>query len=149
MKTKMITTIALIFGLTAMAFAQKGQKAENREEQKAKKVAYITERLALTPEEAKVFWPIYEQKNKDKREVMKSNKGDRKANPKKKIDEMTDDEVKTLLNKMIEKKQAELDIQKEYNTKFLSVLPAKKVAKLYHAEREFRKAGHKQKESKK
>ncbi len=139
MKTRILTTITIIIGLTAISFAQKGPKAQSKEERKAQKIAFITERLALTPEESKTFWPVYEQRNKDKKAIMKSIKGDRKDTPKKKIEEMTDNEVKTLLDKMIEKKQAELDLQKEYNTKFLAILPAKKVAKLYHVEREFRK----------
>lgn len=138
MKTLMITTIALL-GLSISTFAQKEERIKNREELKAQKVAFITERLALTPTESKAFWPVYDQKDQEKKAIMKSIKGDRKENPKKKMEDMTDDEVKALLNKMIEKKQAELDIQKKYNEKFLAILPAKKVAKLYHVEREFRK----------
>jgi hypothetical protein len=136
MKTRLILTLGLIVGLLGSTFAQKGEKAAER---KAQKIAFITERLGLTPDESKAFWPVYEAKNEAKKKMVKSIKGDRKANPRKKMEEMTDEEVKAMLNKMIELKQVELDIQKEYNAKFLAILPPKKVAKLYHVEREFKK----------
>ncbi len=136
MKTRIIVTLGLIVGLLSTSFAQKGAKAEER---KAQKIAFITERLALTPEESKAFWPVYEEKNEAKKKMIKSIKGDRKSTPRKKLEEMTDEEVKTMLNNMIDLKQGELDLQKEYNTKFLAILPPKKVAKLYHVEREFKK----------
>lgn len=136
MKTRIIITLGLIVGLLSSSFGQKGAKSEER---KAQKIAFITERLALTPEESKAFWPVYEAKNEAKKKMIKSIKGDRKSNPRKKLEEMTDEEVTTMLNNMINLKQGELDIQKEYNTKFLAILPPKKVAKLYHVEREFKK----------
>jgi len=142
MKTRIIVTLGLIVGLIGSTFAQKGEKAEER---KAEKKAYISERLALTPEESKAFWPVYEKRNADKKEALKVYKQDHK-NAKKKLEEMSDDEVKDMLHKSLAKRQAELDHQKKYHEKFMAVLPPKKVAKLYHLEREFRmkkKAEHK------
>ena len=137
MKTRIIITLGLIVGLLSSSFGQKGAKSEER---KAQKIAFITERLALTTEESKAFWPVYEAKNEAKKKMIKSIKGDRKSNPKKKLEEMTDEEVTTMLNNMINLKQGRARyLQKEYNTKFLAILPPKKVAKLYHVEREFKK----------
>lgn len=136
MKTRILITLGLIITLLGTSFAQKGQKNEER---KAQKIAFITERLELTPEESKAFWPVYEQKIEERKTAMKAIKGERKEKPRKKIEEMSDDEVRTLLDNMIKAKQTELDIQKKYNDKFLAILPPKKVAKLYHAEREYKK----------
>lgn len=139
MKTKIVLTLGLMLALLGSIVAQKGEKGERMAERKAQKVAFITERLALTPDESKVFWPVYEAKNEAQRALYKDLKADRKTNPQQKLEEMTDDEVKVMLTNMLEKKQGNLDIQKEYNAKFLAILPAKKVAKLYHVEREFGK----------
>ena len=136
MKTKIALTLIIIMSLLTTSFAQKGEK---KEERKAKKIAFITERLALTPEESKAFWPLYEERNKAKKEAIKAIKGTKKNTPKKKIEDMTDEEVIALLDRTLKIKQARLDIQKEYNKKFLEVLPPKKVALLYHIEKEFRK----------
>lgn len=142
MKTRIIITLGIVLGLLTTTFAQKGERGDRgdrKEEKKAQRIAFITERLALTPDESKVFWPVYEQRNEERKTAIKAIKGDRKENPRKKLEEMSDAEVKTLLDNMIKVKQTELDIQKKYNDKFLSILPPKKVAKLYHVEREFKK----------
>lgn len=138
MKTKILMLAMVLIGVMSTAFGQEVHKKENKKEvRKAQKIAFITERLELTPEESKAFWPLYEAREKDRREAIKRIKGDKKD--KKKIEEMSDAEVKELLNKTIEIRQVQLNIFKQYNDKFLSVLPPKKVAKLYHLEKEFKK----------
>jgi len=144
MKTRILITLGLILTLLGTNFAQKGDR---KEEKKAQKIAFITERLALTPEESKAFWPVYDQRNEERKAALKAIRGDRKENPRKKLEEMSDAEVKILLDNMIKAKQAELDIQKKYNDKFLAILPPKKVAKLYHVEREFKKQRKTQRQS--
>ncbi len=138
MKTKLIIAFALLLGIVNINVAQ-----EKREDRKAKKVAFITERLQLTPEESKAFWPLYEERIKAKKELRKKLKGNKKGEAKKKIEEMTDAEVVALLDRVIEMRQGNLNIHKEYNAKFLSVLPPKKVAKFYHIEKEFKKVNKK------
>jgi maltodextrin utilization protein YvdJ len=55
------------------------------------------------------------------------------------IDEMSDKEVEQDVDNEIIFRQKEIDIQKEYHTKFKAVLPVKKVAKLYQAEEQFKR----------
>ena len=45
--------------ITATAVGQEEDRNSKKEKIQALKVAYITEKLALTPEQAQVFWPIY------------------------------------------------------------------------------------------
>jgi len=134
MKTKLIIGFALLLGMVNMAVAQ-----EKKNDNKAKKIAFITERLELTSEESKAFWPLFEERSKAQKELRKSLKVKKKGEPKKKIDEMTDTEVIALLDRVIAMRQGNLDIHKMYNTKFLAVLTPKKVAKFYHIEKEFKK----------
>ena len=56
MKTKILFPIIFLL-VTSLSFSQ-GFK-EKREKVKALKVAYITEQLELTTDEAQKFWPIY------------------------------------------------------------------------------------------
>ena len=61
---KRILTIAVsLFVISASCFAQEApaQKKHNGERAQAEKIGYITQRLQLTPEEAQVFWPVYNQ----------------------------------------------------------------------------------------
>jgi len=140
MKSKLISTVvlALIF---ISSFAQnKITKKERLEKRKA----FITERLELTSDEAQVFWPIYDQRRLDKQKKIKPLK---KANKKgkKKIKEMSDDELVSMLKSMMKIRKINLDIDEEYLDKFLQVLPPKKVAKLYHIEKRFKQRKNKKK----
>lgn len=56
MKKLIIPIIAMLISVSA--FAQPGGP-KMRERIKAQKVAFITERIELTPKEAQKFWPIY------------------------------------------------------------------------------------------
>jgi hypothetical protein len=53
---------------------------------------------------------------------------------------MTDAEVEEQIKRHFEKKQRELDLEKELYQKLRKVLPVRKIVKLPAAEREFREA---------
>ncbi len=114
---------------------QRGDQHKNIE---AQRIAFITQELKLTPEEAKVFWPVYNEYDAKRHELKKSFKesGDfHKID----FDKLTDKEANQILDNQIVEAQKYLDLRKEYHAKFKSVLPAVKVLKLYDAEREFQK----------
>jgi tRNA U34 5-carboxymethylaminomethyl modifying enzyme MnmG/GidA len=135
MKTLLLILIlAFPFMLNAQAGARVQQKKENIE---AQKVAYITKKIGLTADEAQKFWPVYNQAQKEKQEVRKLRRETTKD--KKRIDEMTDAEVQKAMDAIFVAKQKELDIDKTYHAKYLTILPAKKVGKLYQAEEEFKR----------
>ena len=56
----MKTQILLFFLLSVLAVNAQ-PKDKIRERIKAQRVAFITDRLSLTPDEAQKFWPIYNQ----------------------------------------------------------------------------------------
>ena len=111
---------------------------EKREEIEAMKVAFLTKKLELTPEEAQTFWPVY---NQYQGELDKLRDGHRKVRmeAKSEMDTMSDKDVEKLVDGEIAFRQSELDIMKKYNSRFKSVLPMKKVAKLYRAEEDFKR----------
>jgi len=57
----------------------------------------------------------------------------------KNLDEMTDKEVEAMVDNEIAFRQKDIDLQKECHAKYKQVLPIKKVAKLYRAEKEFKR----------
>jgi hypothetical protein len=104
----------------------------------AQKIAFITRELELTPQEAQVFWPVYNEfdaKRKTLRQsfITTTNLED------KNIDELSDKEAGELADGQIIQSQKLIDLRKEYHAKFKSVLPIKKVLKLYESERRFQK----------
>ena len=111
---------------------------EQREKIEAQKVAFITDQLQLTPEEAQKFWPVYNQFNTAKNEMAQSFfKGGKHFRPN--DDNMTDKDAAELADNYIRHAQKMLDLQKEYHLKFKEILTPKKLLKLYNVEREFQR----------
>ena len=97
------------------------------------RIAFLTQKLDLSPEEAQKFWPVYNEFQK-KREELRKKRREEIKNAKENFDSLSDKQVETIVDDEIAFKQKNLDLDKEYHSKFKSVLPVKKVAKLYHAE---------------
>lgn len=120
---------------------QRSQGKEHDDQRKnieAQRIAFITQELNLTPDEAKVFWPVYNEYDSKRHELKKSFKNGEDFH-KPDFDKLTEKEANQILDNQIIEAQKFLDLRKEYHAKFKSVLPAVKVLKLYDAEREFQK----------
>ena len=116
----------------------KGDRHNERHENiETLKIGFITKKLDLTPEEAQKFWPVYNQYSDKLQEIRKKRRQNYRE-AKQKFDEMTDKEVEQAVDNEMTDRQKELDLQKEYHSKFKAVLPIKKVAKLYVAEEQFK-----------
>lgn len=139
MKTKQIITAAAIGLFTFNGFSQDAtspkqdvkHELSKKENKEAMKVAYITRELELTIEESEKFWPIYNAMEADLKALKKKNRPDKN----KKIEDLTDEEVEAIMQNAFNMKAEEIKIRKSYHEKFKSVLPVKKVAKLYHIEK--------------
>lgn len=107
-----------------------------KERIEALRVAFITQKLDLTTEEAQKFWPVYNEFQKKKEALHKKRKEEIK-NAKEEIDSLTDKQIEALVDGEMAFRQNNLDLEKEYHGKFKTVLPIKKVAKLYRAEEQF------------
>lgn len=118
--------------------AQHKQHGDQRKKIEAQRIAFITQELNLTPDEAKVFWPVYNEYEAKRHELKKSFKESGDFH-KPDFDKLTEKEANQILDNQIIEAQKFLDLRKEYHEKFKSVLPAVKVLKLYDAEREFQK----------
>lgn len=143
--TKFITIAVCLLFVASPILAQKPQgkkvphanQKEKREKIKALKTAYITEKLALTTEEAEKFWPVYNRHEENKLNLRRSVKSNLKKGAT--IDEMSDEEVTKMVNAGIELKEKELTQHKMFIAELKSILPIKKIAKLNEAERSFKK----------
>lgn len=138
---KLLTLAAalLVIGASAFAQGQPDQKKHHKVNREAEKIGFITQKLDLTPEEAQAFWPVYNQYAKEAKECQKAVRQARKAlRPGKDEPAYTEDQAKDAINAFIKAVDAENALLAKYNPKFLKVLPAPKVAKLYVAEEQYR-----------
>ena len=133
-----IFTIISIFLVSLSGFAQVGSRMKEKKEQiKALKIAYITDELKLTAEEATKFWPIFnsfEEKQKEFRlQKFKNKLNDDSLNG------LSEKDATTLLTQ-IENSEDELyQLRKKFIINLKTVLPASKILKLKKAEEGFSK----------
>jgi len=133
---KIISFLVPVILLSSAVFAQKERPMRDKVE--AFKVGFLTERLNLTPEEAKAFWPVY-NKYQDELEVLRKSRRENLVNAKMNFDEMSDKDIEKVIDNELSSRQSELDLLKKYHPQFKQVLPVKKVAKLYRAEEDFKR----------
>ncbi|MBK5284179.1 MAG: hypothetical protein JJE25_02160 [Bacteroidia bacterium] len=131
MKKYFICFISAI--LPVLLFAQ-----PNKEKLESLKIGFLTERLKLTPDEAKVFWPVYNQ-FQDELEKVRKQRRETFRNPNETFDDISDRDLEKMIDNEIILRQNELDIMKKYNPQFKQVLPIRKVALLYKTEEDFKR----------
>jgi len=129
------TILSLITFVTVNA--QNNRHEERWEKFRAEKVAFLSSYLELTSKEAQNFWPVYNQLEKERwaaqklrREMEEKVRDSEESLSERQKIELTRDFAGSM--------QKEAEIMVKYNEKFLKILPATKVLKLYKAENEFR-----------
>ena len=100
-------------------------------------MAFITERLALTSDEAQRFRPVYNQFT-DQLEELKKQQRDNRKTANDKLAVLTDKEVERLLQEELNSQQQMVDLQRRYQVELAKVIPIKKIAMLYKAEHDFK-----------
>jgi hypothetical protein len=134
---KKLVFILLVFVTFSGLKAQEcNRREEMRKKFEAHKVAFITQELDLTPEESQKFWPLYNEMNKKLKEAKRERMFRKKMFD---VESKSDKEIIEKCDKIL---QAELNmalIKKDYFNRFKKILPAKKVFRLLHVERDFQR----------
>ena len=129
---RLVFIIILFFGIGIQySFSQ---ATATKDKMEAIKIGFLTERLDLTPEQAKGFWPLYNEYTA-KRKELKSKIG--ALGIESRLEQLTEDQISQELKQIYMVREAELELEKEYMQKFTRFISNRKVAKLYKAEREF------------
>jgi hypothetical protein len=137
---KILTNIVVMLLLSASLYAQdedlqQEQDPKIKQKIQAARVAYITDQLALTPEEAEKFWPVYREFAQKRLQLVKQyREAKRNPDPNKTVEQNDKD----LVDLNLRLKQQEVDLEKDYSGKLLKVISAQKLRTLPEAERKFR-----------
>ncbi|MGB5236735.1 MAG: hypothetical protein WBN59_03810, partial [Flavobacteriaceae bacterium] len=102
-----------------------GQGGPGREKIKTLKVAFITERLGLTSDEAQAFWPVYNQHEKEIQRIRRMERVEIKANLMD-MDLLTQSEANELLNQLMELEKTKQDLNIAFLEKMSTVISPKK-----------------------
>ena len=142
-KITISTAVMLIMlGFAAPGMAQ-DKPADNmqilRDKIKADKKLVVATNMELTESEAKAFWPIYDEYQKDLQKinrrivnVLDSYASDARAKT------LTDEKAKKLIDEALAIEQAETNLKSAYAPKLSKVLPVKKVARYLQIENKIR-----------
>lgn len=133
--------LTLFFLLINSAMSQPGGRRHMEDRQQAlesRRIAYITSRLSLTSKEAKEFWPIYNEYLRKSEEL--SIRYRTWHQPGASVESMTESEAAEIAENEIQRMEAMARLRREYHEKLKLVLPIKKIALLYEAERDFNRS---------
>ncbi|MBN3034964.1 MAG: hypothetical protein JW861_05215 [Bacteroidales bacterium] len=111
---------------------------EKMEQIRAHKVAFITDRLNLTPGEAQAFWPLYNDFEAKRDEMVASFREKFDYTPED-VAEMADDKALEFVNAYLDHEQHLLDLRKDLHNQLKEVMPPKKILMLIGAEKEFKR----------
>ena len=132
----------IMFGFTPVSVAQ-DKPADNmqilRAKLKADKKLVVATNMELTESEAKAFWPIYGEYQKDLQRInrrignlLESYAADFRGKS------LTDDKAKQLIEEAIAIEQTEAHLKSTYAPKLSKVLPVKKVIRYLQIENKIR-----------
>lgn len=123
--------LILLLTLSFNSFSQgRGEKL------RALKVAFITERLDLSQEEAQKFWPIYNAFEENERALRMENFEERRGLN---IDSISEAEANDLIDNFIKTENERHKLKQKFVEDIRNVLPAKKVILLKRVEDDFKR----------
>ena len=140
-------TIGTVIMLMTLGFAMPGlaqdKPADNmqilRDKIKADKKLVVATNMELTESEAKDFWPIYDQYQRDLQKinqrianVLEGYAADFRGKS------LTDEKAKKLIEEAVAIEQAEANLKRTYAPKLSKVLPVKKAARYLQIENKIR-----------
>lgn len=131
--------IAIIMLLSINTFAQDGRLLREKKEQiKSMKVAYITNELSLTPDEAAKFWPLYNAFEEKQQEIRKQKlKGYLDRIDDDSFENLSEKEASTLLAQLESTEDELYQAKKKLVASLKNVISATKILKLKKAEEGF------------
>lgn len=137
--SRFLPLLAALLLTGTLASAQPGTAAgpgtgRRFERIEAARVAFLTNRLNLTTEQAQKFWPIYNEYDAKRRGLRKRINGRQKE-----LATLADNQLQPAIDDFFAARQEELNLDKEYAAKFQKVISLRQTILLYRSEREFTK----------
>jgi hypothetical protein len=134
----LFVSLLIFIGMFSNLSAQKcDENCKKKDQIKAQKVAFITDKLQLTVDEAQQFWPIYNEMDKKSNDIENQIRTIVK-NYKTNKETLSNSELETMSDKMVELQVNSAKLDAEYYQKFKKVLSIRKIMELNQAEREFK-----------
>ena len=129
-------TLFLFFSFMLMLGSVAANAQDSRTENvEAAKIAFLTDKMELTAEQAQRFWPLYNEYEQKRRTLIKGYRSGYRQD----VDALSEQEAKARIDNMFLTKEKELELEREYANKYLKIISNKQLIKLYRGERDFTK----------
>ena len=134
-----VTASVLILTSAISAFAEERFQDNWKEKIMSEKIAFLTMEMGITPDEAQIFWPVYNQVDKERDEAIRNVFRSYKAVEDAVAAGKGEKELNKLLDEYLAALKAQGEVEQKAYKEYAKVLPAEKLAKLYVAEEKFRR----------
>ncbi|KEO74531.1 Spy/CpxP family protein refolding chaperone [Anditalea andensis] len=105
----------------------------DKEKLESARIAFITNRLSLTPGQAEKFWPLYNQNMQKRRELMREMSKINRMD----VKEITEKNATELINRKLDIQQNLLDIEKTFMKEIIEVITPSQALQLGGVNRDF------------
>jgi len=132
MKKNALILLVFLLILGGNAFGQRQGQQIDPERLQAARIAFITTRIDLKPEQAEKFWPIFNQFNEQREATMRQigalNKG---------ANEVSEEEAKSRIQQRFQLEEKLIKDEKAFVTEASKVLSSKQILLLNNIARDF------------
>jgi hypothetical protein len=130
-----IWVFAMLFLTVALV---SGQGRPGMDKIKSLKVAFITERVGLTSNEATMFWPVYNEHEEALAQIRRKERMDIRSKMMD-FENLSESEANRLLDQLIELEREKQELNVEFLSNIREVISPKKTFLLIKAEEDFKK----------
>jgi len=128
--------LMIVFVAHVVAAQPADRLQPHRDQIEAIKNRFFTRQMQLTPEEARLFWPIYDTYMAEQ-EKLRMQRDERTPESIEAFAAMTDEEINALIDARLKQAETALEERKKLINELREVLPPRKVAMFLRAEHRF------------
>lgn len=127
--------LSLVMMITGVSGYSQGKKQQDRMEAlNSRKIAYITQHMSLSPEEARIFWPLYNEYSEQRDNLLHQQYG---IGNKKDVSKMSEAEIQEYTECEVSRLEESAKLKRQFHEDLKDILSMEKIALLYEAERNF------------
>ena len=126
--------IFLILNFLIILSVQAQRRGIDRERLEAARIAFITTRLDLSPEQAQDFWPIFNEFNEQREEKLKQIAS---LNPRSNTESISKEEAQRLIKQRFELQRELIEDEEAFVLKAATVISYQQILQLNSINREF------------
>lgn len=132
--------LVMILVYPSLSMAQQAQMGQRQPDSRmeaieSRRVAHITSELALTRQQAREFWPVYNEYLQKVEELGENLRQKRLELPP--VASLSAEQAATYVEDELRRFEMSAQLRREYSEKLLQIISIKQLAMLYEAERSF------------